>query len=84
MAEIKGQEILGGLPVSCGEAILILRRRKEWTQADLAEAAGLSRISVSNAERDLEKVLLSTYRKIFEALDCRLIVRIGYKELEQS
>ena len=38
---------------SLGERILLLRRRKDWTQKDLAEKVGLSPNTIARVERNL-------------------------------
>lgn len=62
-------------PLTPGEAILVLRRRKGWTQAQLAREAGCSRGFVSCAERDDEGLWIWNYRPLFEALGCFFPVR---------
>lgn len=75
--ENKIEEWQRGLPVTPGEAMLVLRRRKGWTQVKLAQEAGLSLGLISRAERDDFTTLLSTYQAIFEALDCSILVRLA-------
>lgn len=51
------------------EKILIFRRRKGWTQQDLADAVGIHRATVSQLEVGLKTPSLATLGKIAEALD---------------
>jgi len=59
-----------------GEAILVLRRQKGWTQKRLAQEAGVSRNFVSRAERDAAGLLIWNYAPVFRALGCDFSVRL--------
>jgi transcriptional regulator with XRE-family HTH domain len=55
---------------STREAVIRERRRRDWTQSDLAERAKVSRATISNFERGLTTDLrLGTMARILEALD---------------
>lgn len=58
-------------PVTFGENVRAARRRKLWTQEELAEAAGISHRALVNIERDKLKTEPHgrTIRKLAEALD---------------
>jgi len=45
-----------------------LRKSRHWTQAQLAEASGVSRRTVQEVERDASKVKVKTIRAILDAL----------------
>jgi putative transcriptional regulator len=54
------------------EALTWLRLAREcrgWTQAELADAAGLRQVQVSRLERGLRTPRLETARKLADALD---------------
>jgi transcriptional regulator with XRE-family HTH domain len=58
-----------------GALVRLLRRRRSWRQAELAEAAGMSRGAVSMLERGLlDGVTLGTFRRVAVVLDLRLDV----------
>ena len=58
-----------------GSTIRLLRRRRQWRQADLARAAGMSRAAVSRAERGhLDELTLAAFRRVTAALDLRVEV----------
>jgi transcriptional regulator with XRE-family HTH domain len=51
--------------------ILELRKRRGWTQAELAERVGVSQATVSSWERDVQPSAGSTY-KLAQALGCAM------------
>jgi transcriptional regulator with XRE-family HTH domain len=58
-----------------GRIIREVRIRKAWRQVDLAEAAGLSRSTVSDIENGrLDAVALMTLRKVAHPLDIRISI----------
>jgi transcriptional regulator with XRE-family HTH domain len=60
---------------TAGLVIRALRRRRGWRQEDLAERAQVSRSQVSRAERGwFDQLTLRTIRRIFAALDARLLI----------
>lgn len=52
-----------------GERIKRLRKARGWSQAQLAEAAGLEQQAISHAERDRHEPRISTIEAIADALD---------------
>jgi len=50
------------------EAIRLLRARVGWTQARLADQAGLTKAQISNYERDREMPTIHSLNKILSAL----------------
>lgn len=52
-----------------GERIMILRRRKNWTQAQLAKACGLHRATVSQVEVGIKTTSLKALARIASALE---------------
>jgi transcriptional regulator with XRE-family HTH domain len=60
-----------------GLAIRALRRRKRWSQAELAKEAQLSQSAVSRAERgDAWRLTVRTLNRIAEALGARASIRL--------
>ncbi|HEV2124155.1 MAG TPA: helix-turn-helix transcriptional regulator, partial [Chloroflexota bacterium] len=63
-----------GLPGAKGEAVRLpglraVRERKLMTQAELAERAGMQRVTVSRIETGAAEARISTVRKLAAALD---------------
>lgn len=54
--------------------ILLTRVRLGMTQAQLAKRCGLTQSHIANIENGKVDVQLSTLRRIFAALDCRLVL----------
>ncbi|MHB8893018.1 MAG: helix-turn-helix domain-containing protein [Candidatus Limnocylindrales bacterium] len=64
-------------PVRFGLAVRALRRRRGWTQAELADRAGISQAAVSRAERgDSRMLTVRTLERIAEALGARASLRL--------
>jgi transcriptional regulator with XRE-family HTH domain len=64
-------------PVRFGLAIRALRRRRGWTQAELAAEARLSQAAVSRAERgEAWRLTIRTLNRIAEALGARTSIRL--------
>jgi transcriptional regulator with XRE-family HTH domain len=56
-----------------GSAILLLRKRKAWRQADLSRMSGVSRATVSRLEHgQFESVSVGSLRRVAKALDVRV------------
>ena len=56
-------------PVRFGLAIRALRRRRGWTQAELADRAGVSQAAVSRAERGGARAMtLRTLERIADSM----------------
>jgi transcriptional regulator with XRE-family HTH domain len=75
---LRGKVLAAGLPV-CNRALVILRELRDWTQEELAQAAGISRLTVGTYEQGqqelsmrklwhLARVMGHSPRKIREAL----------------
>lgn len=63
--------------VKFGLAVRAVRRRRGWTQAELADRAGVSQAAVSRAERGAARTLtLRTLERIAEALGARASLRL--------
>lgn len=58
-----------------GLNVLVHRRRRGWTQSELAKRSGLSRSRISDIERGKESFTLASIIDLGNALD------IDYKEL---
>lgn len=54
--------------LSRGELIRLLRRRKGWTQRELAQRAGVTQTTIVRLERGDTEPVISTIRKVAEAL----------------
>ncbi len=64
-------------PVRFGLGLRALRRRRRWTQTELAARAGLSQAAVSRAERgDAERLTVRTLDRIAAALGARMSLRL--------
>jgi len=56
--------------MSLGENLKALRKKKGWTQQQLAEAAGIKLTHISTLEKNDSDPKLSTIGKLIEALGC--------------
>jgi transcriptional regulator with XRE-family HTH domain len=64
-------------PVRFGLSIRALRRRRGWTQGELAAKAGVSQASVSRAERgEAWRLTVRTLQRVAEALGARMALRL--------
>lgn len=61
------------LIVRLGRALSIARRRRRMTQQELANAAGVSRLTIIRAEAGQPGVAVGTLLDILTALDTRLV-----------
>ena len=55
--------------VEFGEVVKIERKRKGWTQEELADACGLSRVQISNIERGKSEPKIDAVYRICKALN---------------
>jgi len=62
-------------PLALGRALRDARRRKRLTQQQLADLAGVTQATVSNVERGVSRVSLTTLLRILAALKLELIVQ---------
>ena len=62
-------------PLALGRALRDARRRKRLTQQQLADLAGVTQATVSNVERGVSRVSLTTLLRILAALQLELIVQ---------
>ena len=58
-----------------GRAVRDARRKRGWTQVDLAEAAGVRQPKISYLERAVGDVSLSTVLRILALLGLELMIR---------
>lgn len=65
-----------------GGQIKALRLRRRWTQAGLAERAGLGRLIVGRAERNVGPIDLEALERISMALGVALVVDLGRDPLD--
>lgn len=66
-----------------GLVLRALRRRRGWTQAQLAARAGCSQSLVSNVERGhLAGVAVQTLRSLFGAVDARVLIEARWRGAE--
>jgi predicted DNA-binding mobile mystery protein A len=64
----------GAADYAAHSLILLTRARLGMTQAQLAKRCGLTQSHIANIENGKVDVQLSTLRRIFAALECRLVV----------
>ena len=62
-------------PLAIGRALRDARRRRRLTQQQLADLAGVTQPTVSNVERGVSRVSLTTLLRILAALKLELIVQ---------
>ena len=62
-------------PLALGRALRDARRRKRLTQQQLADLAGVTQATVSNVERGVSRVSLTTLLRILAALKLELTVQ---------
>ena len=67
-----------------GRRLRQLRRQKDLTQEQLAEALGVSTEFVSNMERGINAPSFETLEKIANALDVTVSVLFSFSEIENS
>lgn len=79
-AEKEGVIFTLGPSISLGEYLIILRRRNEITQEDLAKAAGVAKGTIVSAENDKGTVTLKSLIKIFSAFGLLLFPNLEPKE----
>ncbi len=61
-------------PKQLGNALRNARKRKHWTQTDLAKSAGLQQRQISIIENGYPSIKLETLLAILAALDLDLLV----------
>lgn len=52
-----------------GQKVRVARRARDWTQEDLAAAAGLAVVQISRIERGVREVRLTTILKLLAAFE---------------
>ncbi len=52
--------------------MLLIRQKNNWTQSELAKKVGLKQSTISNFENNPDKITLSTFFKMLQALDLNL------------
>jgi len=52
-----------------GANVRAARRRRDWTQEDLAHATGLAAVQVSRIERGVREIRLTTLVRLLKALE---------------
>lgn len=65
-----------------GQRLRLLRRRQDYTQEQLAEAAGVSTDQISNIERGKNAPSFTTLEKIAEALNLPVQELFSFTEQE--
>jgi len=55
-----------------GQMVSTIRKAKGWTQKELGEQSGLSRVTIGQIERGNAEPSISNLNKIAAALDCSL------------
>lgn len=66
--------------VNVGRAIGFARASRMISQAELAEKAGMDQSDISKIERGVANPSMNTLRKLADALDCDLVVRLEPKD----
>ncbi len=75
MSEIADSEIVVHHDELFGPAIAELRGRAEWSQADLADRAGLHRSYLSALENGRSNTALRSIMRALRALDMEVVIR---------
>lgn len=60
--------------------VRVFRTSHEWTQAELAERAGISRVELGNIERGVHRPRLQTAQAIAAALDVANVAELFPEE----
>jgi transcriptional regulator with XRE-family HTH domain len=63
-----------------GDAVLLLRLEKGWSQTELARRAGTRQASISHLESALGNPGVSFLQKVAEALDVELVISLRSKD----
>lgn len=63
-----------------GDAVLLLRLEKGWSQTELARRAGTRQASISQLESALGNPGVSFLQKVAEALDVELVISLRSKD----
>ena len=66
--------------VDVGDAVGLARATRRVSQAELADKTGMDQSDISKIERGIANPSMSTLRKIADALDCKLVVRLEPKD----
>lgn len=62
-----------------GRVILILRQRRGWRQADLADKSGVSQSTISDIERGrIDRYTVATIRRVLRALDATAALDVNW------
>jgi len=59
-------------PKQVANLMLLIRQKNNWTQSELAKKVGLKQSTISNFENNPDKITLSTFFKMLQALDLNL------------
>ena len=62
--------------IDVGESISYARLCREKSQAELAELSGIDQSDISKLERGVANPSIKTLKKIADALDCNLVVKL--------
>ena len=81
--EVEAERLGSGLSAQVARDVRTSRRRRGWTQADLARRAGVSRHVVGRIERDETHLDVDALQRIAVALGRRLEVRFGRDPQEE-
>lgn len=61
-------------PKQLADLMLLIRQKNNWTQTDLAKRVGIKQATISNFENNPDKITLSTFFKLLQAMDLTLEV----------
>lgn len=61
--------------INIGEVLVACRKRKGWSQKELAEKAGINVVSLWRYENNLTVPMLSSVEYLLEAMGYELVVR---------
>ena len=61
-------------PKQLADLMLLIRKKNNWTQADLAKRVGIKQGTISNFENNPDNTKLSTFFKLLQAMNLTLSV----------
>ncbi len=66
--------------IAAGDALLCARGARDMTQAELAEATGISQSDISKIERGAANPSVGTLKKIADALGAELVIEFAFAD----